>query len=106
MTAREKFLGITVRTRQAIEVPEIGETVYAHTITALDQIQLAEMNKTYPNAPGSVLLVIAGIRDGDGQPVFADVDVPTLSGLPAALITRLAKAVSDQGQSENIAGNS
>ena len=106
MTFRDQFLAIPVRQRTAVNVAGIDETVYAHTITAVDQVELAKAARDYPDAPGSVLLVVYGIKDADGKPVFTPADIPSLSSLSATPVAELARAVTDQDKSEDIAKNS
>lgn len=105
-TLREKFFAIPVSERKAVDVPEIGEAVYATTITAAKQVDISEAAKLYPDAPGSVLLVVFGIVDADGNPVFSPADIPALSDRSAALVTRLAAAVGEQDKIGELAKNS
>jgi hypothetical protein len=70
------FAAAKDRKAEPLEVPAWGVTVWVKVLTVRDQIDLAE----HPEGPDQILrVVIAGLVDDTGAPVFTEDDVEALS---------------------------
>lgn len=88
MSLRESFFAQPVEQPERVEIA--GKTYVAHPLTGLELAEVYEASENTKHY--SYYMVVASVKDEDGNPVFAKDDVPKMASLPAYMMTPLVAA--------------
>ena len=81
--------------KEAYPVPEWKVSLNLQTLTAAERIKAGQLATENPDAPWSVLLMIVGVRDEDGKPVFEASDIEALSAKNGEVLGRVGKKIEE-----------
>lgn len=100
MTITKEQVLATKPALKEIEVPEWGGSVWIRPVTLAEQGRLANAGLKYEKADPStrlkgttVALIIWVVSDENGNPMFAESDIPGLMNQPASIFLRLQDAI-------------
>jgi hypothetical protein len=99
MSLKEKILAVQCQ-RERLHLPEVNDVVWiaqrtAAEKTAFDKASLKISEKKTADVMDTIRqrLVIWGVVDESGAPVFAETDTEAISKLPASLVDRIVTKV-------------
>jgi hypothetical protein len=99
MSLKEKILAVQCQ-RERLHLPEVNDVVWiaqrtAGEKTAFDKASLKISEKKSADVMDTIRqrLVIWGVVDESGAPVFAETDTEAISKLPASLVDRIVTKV-------------
>ena len=76
---------------EEVLLPEFGsKKVRVKTLSAAEFLKLAELEKTYANK-AYALWWIATVCDEQGQPLFSEADIDTITTLPISAVNRVVE---------------
>lgn len=77
---------------EEVELPEFdGRKVRVKTLSAVEFIRLAELEKAHPNK-GFALWWVATVCDEAGAPIFGEEDIDAIAGMPISAVNRVVDA--------------
>lgn len=91
LEANDILAGLRLLRREAVEVEELGGTVYVRELTAME-VERWGASLAAPSSDRNTagMILAATLVDGRGLQLFAPSDAPRLGGLPRRIAQRLA----------------
>lgn len=95
MSLRDQILSAGRPRLRALEVPELGATIYLRPLLLGDMLELKAL--AADERAVTLRAVVLGTFDAEGNRVFGDGDTEELAALDGALLQRLAVAILGAG---------
>jgi hypothetical protein len=94
MLTKDQILAADDLQRVEVPVPEWGGSVFVRTMSGSERDRFEAAHLKNPERDFRARLAVACVCDEQGQPLFAEADIPSLGGKSSSALTRIFEAAS------------
>ncbi len=89
MLSRDQILGQDRLEREEVAIPEWNDTVQVRALTASERDRFESMSAKGTLTDPRARMAVATLCDAEGKSLFAEADLPAVSGLSASALDRV-----------------